>query len=394
MSHPIQNFEPRVTSAQSVPAGHSLPRWVSVVLALSVTSIYVGLVWDISWHMTIGRDTFWTPAHIAIYLGGAVPGLICGGLALRTTWFGSAAQKAHAVVLWGGRAPLGAWIVIWGALAMLTAGPFDDWWHNAYGLDVKIISPPHVVLFVGVFAVVIGTLVFLAREMNSAATRPELPSILFCSAAGVFTGLFAHLFFNEGFPNRQHGSQYYYLMGCIYPAIFTVVTQVSRIPWGATRCAFSYLVIMLLMIWILPRFAAVPKLGPVLNAVDRMVPPYFPHLLIVPAFFIDLLNQRVSPGVRFRRWLLILPTAVLFVTALVAVQWPFSRFLLSPAARNPIFAGGQSWPYNIFVGEFHRGFWAPFDLFNAAALAKICGAAAVSVAVGTMVGSWMKRVIR
>jgi hypothetical protein len=39
----------------------------------------------------------------------------------------------------------GGWVCIWGALAMLTSAPFDDWWHNAYGLDVKIVSPPHMI---------------------------------------------------------------------------------------------------------------------------------------------------------------------------------------------------------------------------------------------------------
>ena len=29
---------------------------------------------------------------------------------------------------------------------MLTSAPFDNWWHDAYGLDVKIISPPHMFL--------------------------------------------------------------------------------------------------------------------------------------------------------------------------------------------------------------------------------------------------------
>ena len=47
------------------------------------------------------------------------------------------------VRFWGFRAPLGAWVAIWGAFAMLTSAPFDDWWHNAYGLDVKVLSPPH-----------------------------------------------------------------------------------------------------------------------------------------------------------------------------------------------------------------------------------------------------------
>ena len=54
---------------------------------------------------------------------------------------------------WGFRAPLGAWVCIWGAFAMLTSAPFDDWWHNAYGLDVKILSPPHVVLAAGIGAI-------------------------------------------------------------------------------------------------------------------------------------------------------------------------------------------------------------------------------------------------
>jgi hypothetical protein len=37
-----------------------------LVGAAAITSIVFGLYWDISWHMTIGRDTFWTPAHLAI----------------------------------------------------------------------------------------------------------------------------------------------------------------------------------------------------------------------------------------------------------------------------------------------------------------------------------------
>jgi hypothetical protein len=28
----------------------------------------IGLLWDISWHRTIGRDAFLTPAHLAITL--------------------------------------------------------------------------------------------------------------------------------------------------------------------------------------------------------------------------------------------------------------------------------------------------------------------------------------
>ena len=49
--------------------GRSLPV-PALAAAAGATSIVVGLLWDISWHRSIGRDTFWTPAHMAIYLGG------------------------------------------------------------------------------------------------------------------------------------------------------------------------------------------------------------------------------------------------------------------------------------------------------------------------------------
>src|SRR5262249_55787563 len=102
-------------------------------------SIAIGILWDISWHRTIGRDTVWTPAHMAIYLGGLLGGLTCGWLVIRTTWFAGAPEQNAAIRVWGFRGPLGAWLTIWGAFAMIVSAPFDNWWHDAYGVDVKIL---------------------------------------------------------------------------------------------------------------------------------------------------------------------------------------------------------------------------------------------------------------
>ena len=63
---------------------------------------------------------------------------------------------------------LGAFITAWGGICMVTSAPFDNWWHSAYGLDVKILSPPHALLAVGIFAIEFGTLTLLAGRMNSA----------------------------------------------------------------------------------------------------------------------------------------------------------------------------------------------------------------------------------
>ena len=97
------------------PAAAGLVPWHCKAVVLAAACILVGIVWDISWHETIGRDTFWTPAHICIHLGGSLGGLVCGWLVLKTTFFGTAAERGGAVGVWGFRGPLGAWVTRSGA---------------------------------------------------------------------------------------------------------------------------------------------------------------------------------------------------------------------------------------------------------------------------------------
>ena len=126
---------------------------------------------------------------MAIYVGGLVAGLACGWLALQTTFAGSEAQRATSVAFWGFRAPLGAWVCLWGSFAMLTSAPFDDWWHNAYGLDVKILSPPHVLLASGIIAIQIGAMLMVLASQNRARESSDRDStrlgLMFVYAAGL-----------------------------------------------------------------------------------------------------------------------------------------------------------------------------------------------------------------
>src|SRR5579859_3584477 len=139
--------------------------WLAVV---SVTSAMIGGHWDISWHRSIGRDTFWTPAHIAIHLCGVLAGISSAYLIFSTTLRPDAPLRECSVRMWGFRGPLGAFIAAWGGVAMISSAPFDNWWHNAYGLDVKILSPPHMVLASGIFAVHAGALLLILGQMNRA----------------------------------------------------------------------------------------------------------------------------------------------------------------------------------------------------------------------------------
>ena len=76
---------PETATHDAAAIGSSIP-WYLWCAALAVTSAYIGGYWDISWHRSIGRDTFWTPAHIAIYLCGVLAGISCAFLILSTTF--------------------------------------------------------------------------------------------------------------------------------------------------------------------------------------------------------------------------------------------------------------------------------------------------------------------
>src|SRR5260370_37682199 len=100
--------------------------------------------------MSIGRDSFWTPAHMLIQFCRILAGFTCGYLILSTTLGRAPALAVASVSVWRFRGLLGAFIAAWGGATMLSSARFDNWWHTAYGLEVKIFSPPHIVLDGGV----------------------------------------------------------------------------------------------------------------------------------------------------------------------------------------------------------------------------------------------------
>jgi hypothetical protein len=314
--------------------------WCSVA---AVTSSMIGVHWDISWHRSIGRDTFWTPAHLAIHLCGILAGIACGYLILSTTLDRESPLRAASVRIWGFRGPLGAFIAAWGGIAMLTSAPFDNWWHDAYGLDVKILSPPHIVLAIGIGAVSVGTLILILGYMNRAPERERGKLLaLFLYVGGMFLVCVMVLELEITARVVMHSAYFYRVVATGAPLVLAIVARAARYKWAATAVVGVYTVFVLLMSWILPLFPAEPKLGPVLYPVTQFTPPEFPLLLIVPAFALDLLWQRTA---QWGRWKQALASAVVFLVAFAAAQWPFADFLMSPAARNWFF-GTMYFGYN------------------------------------------------
>jgi hypothetical protein len=384
-----------------------------IAAVLGTTSICVGLLWDISWHASIGRDTFWTPAHLALYLGGLLCGLSAGWEALAATFTGTARRRAATVGFWGFRAPLGAWVAIWGTFAMLTSAPFDDWWHSAYGLDVRIISPPHILLAAGILAVQLGAMLqALAVQNRTSQPTPavtgapgtagiagmagtvatRLPALVYAWAAGSLVAIVMTLFLEYSAPNMQHGALFYKISCAVLPVLLVAAACAARLRWPATTVAGCAMAVRLIMTWVLPLFPATPRLAPIYNPIHHMWPLFFPPLVIVPAIAIDLLLQR-RLRLPANRTVLALLLGVVFFACYVAAQWQFAAFLLGPHARNWFFAGDE-WTYHTRLGPWRHQFRGLGDPLSPAAAAVCVLLAAISARVGLAWGGWMARVRR
>ena len=354
----------------------------------------VGTHWDISWHRSIGRDTFWTPAHIAIHMCGVLAGISSGYLILSTTLRMDAPLRKCSVRMWGFRGPLGAFIAAWGGVAMITSAPFDNWWHNAYGLDVKILSPPHMVLAAGIFAVHAGALLLILGQMNRAegASRKRL-KILFLYVGGMILVCLTVLQMEITYRSTMHTAHFYRVVSLVVPLVLAAVARASRFRWAATCVAGVYTAFLLLMNWILPLFPAEPKLGPVYYPVTQFVPPEFPLLIVVPALALDLLWRSTES---WGRWRQAIVSGVVFLAVFAAVQWPFADFLMSSAARNWFF-GTKYFGYYVAPGSAYARYRfypaEPAAGFAQEAFLALVLAIAMSW-LGLSWGAWMRRVRR
>ena len=389
-----------MTSSEPANSGVRDTSLLRVFVALfGLACLPIGSIWDISHHSTIGRDTFWTPAHIIIQLGGIVPAMLFTWLALRITFSKNAAERAPSVGIWGARAPIGVWVTIWGALAMVSSAPFDNWWHNTYGLDVKIISPPHVVLGIGMLAVGMGVLLFVFSSQNQAAAGLQQHRGIFCAVAvGIMIAMEADFTTEYTWPNLQHTAGFYRVLCTPFPFLLVMAARAARIRGAATIAAATYMAIYISLILILPLFPAHPKLAPIYHPVDHMVPPPFPLLLIVPALAIDFIEwkfRQANGGRWWKDWLLALAIGAAYCTIVFVVQWNFSTFLLSDAADNRFFARAGHWPYFSEPGDWMNSFWKETaDPVRIGSIVRTFVTACISSRVGLWLGNYLLRLRR
>ncbi len=394
-------FAADVTKTRTYTAAQttSVP-WYIWAGALAVTSASIGGQWDVAWHRSIGRDTFWTPAHMAIYACGVIAGIV-GLYLVLTAMFGRSSYAARlreaSVNIFGLRAPLGVFLAGWGGVAMLTSAPFDNWWHNAYGLDVKIVSPPHALLIVGIRAIDLGMLLLMLAAMNRASDAGDANfktlRRLFLYLGGLLLGGQMFFIMEYTWDVMLHRVTAYISLAIAVPVVLATISQASRFRWAATTISAIYVASLIGFILIFPLFPAQPKLGPVFYPVTYLVPPKFPILLIAPALALDLVWQRTR---NWRLWQIALVSGVIFVVVIFAVEWPFAKFLMSHASENRFF-GTIYFDYNSRPQGYDRmrRFFQPDSGMTLwLGLLRASLYASISTWLGLVFGRWMRGVQR
>jgi hypothetical protein len=360
------------------------PLWCAGASSLTVA---FGVHWDIAWHRSIGRDAFWSPPHVAIYAGAVFAAVAALAQILPAT-FGPGRSRDDGLRVLGFRGPLGAFISSWGGVTMLSSAPFDDWWHRTYGLDVKILSPPHVVLALGILALHAGALTAILGAMNRSEAperRAQLRSFAVIVGAMLMVTILT-LFMEKTLRPSMHLGSFYFVIGACIPLVLVGMGEATRWRWAATATTAVYSAFLLALLWVFPLVPAQPKLGPVFTPVHCLLPPEFPLLLVPGAIALDLWRARRAdrPGVATAA-----VGGLCFAAVFLAVQWPFADFLMSPAARNAF--------WGAIYFDFATPSWSPYKNYlffwegtlpHVVGIVASFGAAALSGIAGRGLGRW------
>jgi hypothetical protein len=231
--HPISSSLQRLTG---------YPGWsmAGVLTGLFLLGVgMTGLYWDVAFHIDFGRDEIlFTPSHTMIVL--ALGGLLvtAGVVVLFATLEHADAGRR----IWGLQVP-------WSALALgamglggLVAFPLDELWHRAFGIDVTLWSPTHLML-VGAGSLATVALWLMLREARPRAVPTLLGRIIEVVLLGaILTGLSTlQGEFDFGVPQFQ--VLYLPVLMAAASGFALVLARVALGRGGAAKALVAFLVI-------------------------------------------------------------------------------------------------------------------------------------------------------
>jgi hypothetical protein len=244
-----------------------------------------GTYWDDAWHTVKGRDEFLSPPHLALYAGIALAGAAFGLWALLVV-------RAEGVRGALRRPSLALGVV--GVGVALAGGPIDNAWHEAFGRDAVLWSPPHMLGVAGTFAIAAAVLL----EMRQSSGRMAGAARTLAGAALLGAAAVSVLEYDTDVPQFDEVFYLPVLATASALALGLIIAADQR-RWAATRAAALYTLV-------LGAVALALSLG-------GLPAPVLP-LLVIPAAGLDVAARR--------GWARPL-AALAYVAALFAVYAPY-----------------------------------------------------------------------
>ena len=329
---------------QAAEHHESRVRQVCVALiAAGFGASIIGVGWDVQWHAAVGRDSFFIPSHLLLYSGVIIAGLLSLALVLRDSrlWrrAGSGVSDANTVrVLGVFHGPLGFIICGFGMLTLLIAAPFDNYWHELYGIDVTVWAAFHVMGILGAGIGGLGLIYMIASEANRAggdrpATGPRpwsLGNVLVVAGLAYLLPAPMVLLLPAAlqWPTTEIGPvaflTYPVLVAVLTPLVLIAAVRFTGRIGAATLVGVLFTLLRLAMVWLAP--ALTHLLAANLHETYRPYAPDYPLVAsIYPAWLI--LGGLVVDGVYWlaaRRmdtaWRATLPALIGGVAAMLAMH--------------------------------------------------------------------------
>ena len=215
--------------------------WAAATIGIGLGALsiaVIGFYWDVAWHIDLGRDKeLFTPAHDMILLGLLLIPVAAGAAIVLAS-----VTKAET------RLRVGALRVPWSSLALgaigvgaLTGFPLDEMWHRAYGVDVTMWGPTHLMMIGGASITPIGLwLVF--REAGASVEHRASHAIAVVLAGATLTGLSTFQGeFDFGVPQFQLLYHPVLVAGAAAGALTLARIVLGR--WGAFKAVAGFLAI-------------------------------------------------------------------------------------------------------------------------------------------------------
>ena len=297
----------------------------AITTLVGVALFLVGGTWDVSWHIVAGREGFWSAPHLVLYAGVIVV-FASGALGLAHAWRRRVAPSPGAV------------ISATGAAVALASAPLDDFWHQVYGLDVTIWSPPHLLLVGGVALAAFSAIATAAR----AHRHPVLPApwlafdAPWSAATGTLVAGVGILVATGGATAAEFDFDVARLPVSLHPPVLAgivafglgLAARASRRTGGAILGAAAYTLVRVAIDWV-QRGLAMPR-------------PDIPLVLVGALAFegVIALARHRWPG-RTPGALVAAVAGACLAVALLVVQWPYTAALAGSVwGPSVILAGG------------------------------------------------------